>query len=113
MLTRFFIKEFIYRSLRNRHEAHLLQEAHTPQRSRDSPVLNERYRDSSTLAMIERAIISTTLQPSLYERFSVDVLQIVCELAKNFSCISTANVFNQAQYFDGVTYFVTYYNPYI
>lgn len=42
-----FIKEIIYRSVRNCHEAHLLGEARTRQRSRELPVFNERYRENT------------------------------------------------------------------
>lgn len=47
-----FNEEYIYRSLRNRHEAHRLGEAQATQRSRDLNGFNKRYRDSSSLAMI-------------------------------------------------------------
>lgn len=42
-----FIKEIIYRSVRNCHEAHLLGEARTRQRSRELHIFNERYRENT------------------------------------------------------------------
>lgn len=42
-----FIKEIIYRSVRNCHEAHLLGEARTRQRSRELHIFNKRYRENT------------------------------------------------------------------
>lgn len=68
IMSLFFIKKCIYRSLRNRHEAHLLGEAHKSQHSRDLHVLNQRSRDRLTLAMIgwDLGVLYATIQYTYY-----------------------------------------------